>query len=72
MLSTRKPIRVLVVDDSMVARNLITKGLAEYPRIEVVGTAINAADAKVKIARLSPDVVTMDVEMPGTSGIDFL
>ena len=69
---SNNPIRVLVVDDSLVARNLITKGLAAHPRIEVVGTAINALDAKNKIARLSPDVVTMDVEMPGTSGIDFL
>lgn len=72
MLSSIKPIRVLVVDDSLVARNLITQGLAAHPRIEVVGTAINATDAKNKIIRLSPDVVTMDVEMPGTSGIDFL
>ena len=69
---SHKPIRVLVVDDSLVARNLITKGLAAHPRIEVVDTAINAVDAKSKILRLSPDVVTMDVEMPGTSGIDFL
>lgn len=72
MLTNHSPIRVLVVDDSMVARNLITQGLSAHPRIQVVGTAINAADAQNKIARLSPDVVTMDVEMPGTSGIDFL
>lgn len=72
MLSNPKTIRVLVVDDSLVARNMITKGLSAHPRIEVVGTAINALDAKSKIARLTPDVVTMDVEMPGTSGIDFL
>ncbi|MGI5962417.1 MAG: protein-glutamate methylesterase/protein-glutamine glutaminase [Lawsonibacter sp.] len=72
MLSTLKPIRVLVVDDSMVARSLITNGLAKHPRIEVVGTAINAIDAKTKIARLSPDVMTLDVEMPGTNGIEFL
>ena len=72
MLSKNRPIRVLVVDDSMVARNLITKGLSSHPRIEVVGTAINALDSKQKIIHLSPDVVTMDVEMPGTSGIDFL
>ena len=72
MLSKTKPIRVLVVDDSVVARNMITSGLACHPRIEVVGTAINALDAKQKILHLSPDVVTMDVEMPGTNGIDFL
>ena len=72
MLANNNPIRVLVVDDSMVARNLITQGLASHPRIQVVGTAINATDAKNKIARLSPDVVTMDVEMPGINGIEFL
>ena len=72
MLTNNNPIRVLVVDDSMVARNLITQGLASHPRIQVVGTAINAVDAKSKIDRLSPDVVTMDVEMPGVNGIEFL
>lgn len=72
MFANNNPIRVLVVDDSMVARNLITQGLASHPRIQVVGTAINATDAKNKIARFSPDVVTMDVEMPGISGIEFL
>ncbi|MGN8969016.1 protein-glutamate methylesterase/protein-glutamine glutaminase [Intestinimonas sp. HCP28S3_D6] len=72
MFANNNPIRVLVVDDSMVARNLITQGLASHPRIQVVGTAINATDAKNKIARLSPDVVTMDVEMPGINGIEFL
>ena len=72
MLSSPKTIRVLVVDDSMVSRSLISNGLNKHPRIQVVGTAINALDAKAKIARLSPDVVTLDVEMPGISGIDFL
>ncbi len=67
-----KKIRVLVVDDSAVARNLIIKGLSAHPRIEIAGFAINTLDAKQKIPRLKPDVVTMDVEMPGQSGIDFL
>ena len=58
MLSQQKPIRVLVVDDSLVARNMITKGLESYPRIQVVGTAINAEDAKTKIAQLTPDAVS--------------
>ena len=65
-------IRVLVVDDSAVARAFLTKGLAVYSNIEVVGYAINALDAKAKILRLKPDVMTLDVEMPGTNGIDFL
>ena len=68
----QKKIRILVVDDSAVARTFLVKGLATYPNIEVVGYAINALDAKTKILRLHPDVMTLDVEMPGTNGIDFL
>ena len=67
-----KKIRVMVVDDSALARNLIIQGLSSHPRMEVVGYAINTLDAKQKIPRLKPDVITMDVEMPGQSGIDFL
>ncbi len=67
-----KPIRVMVIDDSPLARNLISKGLAAHPRIEVVGYAINTIDAKQKIPRLNPDVLTLDVEMPEQSGIEFL
>ena len=67
-----KKIRVIVVDDSALARNLIIQGLSAHPRIEVIGYAINTLDAKQKLPRLKPDVVTMDVEMPGQSGIDFL
>ena len=71
MLLNQK-VRVMVVDDSLVARNMIIQGLSAHPRIEVIGFAINALDAKNKLARLTPDVVTMDVEMPGISGLDFL
>ena len=67
-----KKIRVLVVDDSALARNLIIQGLSAHPRIEVIGYAINTLDAKNKIPQYKPDVITMDVEMPGQSGIDFL
>ncbi len=70
-ISNRK-IRVLVVDDSILARKVITDGLAEYPNIDVIGCAINAIDAKNKIKRLNPDVMTCDVQMPGMSGLDFL
>lgn len=67
-----KKIRVLVVDDSITARTMIIQGLNTHPKLEVVGSAINTLDAKKKIEELQPDVVTMDVEMPGQSGTDFL
>ena len=70
--NANKKIRVMVVDDSMVARSMIINGLSVHPRIEVVGFAINTLDAKVKIPQYKPDVITMDVEMPGQSGTDFL
>ncbi len=67
-----KKIRVLVVDDSSLARSMIMNGLSTHPRIEIIGYAINTLDARNKLSQLKPDVVTMDVEMPGQSGIDFL
>ena len=70
--SQNHKIRVMVVDDSMVARSMIIKGLSAHPRIEIVGFAINTLDAKNKIPQYKPDVITMDVEMPGQSGPDFL
>ena len=62
----------MVIDDSALARSVIIKGLSAHPRIEVVGYAINTFDAKQKIPQLNPDVITLDVEMPGQNGIDFL
>lgn len=71
-MNTDRRIRVLVVDDSMLARKLIMEGLSKYPKIEIVGYAINAMDAKRKLAQLNPDVMTCDVQMPGMSGIELL
>ena len=72
MWSANKKIRVMVIDDSLLARKLIVDGLSRSPRIEVVGTAFNAQDAMAKIPQMRPDVISCDVEMPGMSGIEFL
>ena len=70
--NAQNPIRVMVVDDSALARKVIIDGLSAYPEIKVVGYAINALDAQQKIPQFKPEVMTLDVEMPGTNGIDFL
>lgn len=64
--------RVLIVDDSMTSRLLIRKRLSEDPRIAVVGEARDAYEARAKIKELDPQVLTLDVEMPGMNGLDFL
>jgi two-component system chemotaxis response regulator CheB len=63
-------IRVLVVDDSVVVRRLITDALTGAQGIEVVSTAANGQIAQTKIDQLKPDVVTMDIEMPVMNGIE--
>lgn len=65
-------IKVLVVDDSSLFRQALIQHLSSQPGIEVIGYAINAYDAKQKIPQLHPDVLTLDVEMPGLNGIEFL
>lgn len=67
-----KPIRVLVVDDSSLVRDILTKGLAQDPGLEVVGQAADPYEARDKILNLKPDVVTLDVEMPRMNGVEFL
>lgn len=64
------PVRVLVVDDSVVVRRLVSDTLARDPRVEVVGTAANGRLALARVEQLAPDVVTMDVEMPEMNGIE--
>ncbi len=70
--SPKKTIRVMTIDDSLLARRVIMDGLKALPNIEMVGYAVNAMDARNKLLTLQPDVITLDVEMPGISGIDFL
>lgn len=67
-----KPIRVLVVDDSVMFRNLLVKGLDADPNIEVVAQAEDAYAARDAIIKYKPDVMTLDVELPKMNGIDFL
>ncbi|MHC1480581.1 protein-glutamate methylesterase/protein-glutamine glutaminase [Frateuria aurantia] len=69
--STRK-IKVLVIDDSALVRKLLTMMLEQDPGIEVVGTASDPYVAREKIKRLAPEVLTLDVEMPGMDGLTFL
>jgi two-component system chemotaxis response regulator CheB len=64
-----RPIRVLLVDDSTIARRLIGAALAKEPGIELAGTAASGAIALAKIPQMAPDAVVCDVEMPGLDGI---
>lgn len=62
-------IRVLVVDDAVVVRRMVTDVLAADPQIEVVGTAANGRIALQKITQVTPDLITLDVEMPEMDGL---
>ena len=67
-----KKVRVLVVDDSALMRKLIPQMLETSPLIEVVGTAMDGSFCLKKIEELHPDVITLDLQMPGMNGIDTL
>jgi two-component system chemotaxis response regulator CheB len=67
-----KRIKVLVVDDSVVVRRLVSDALAEDPTIEVVGSASNGKIALSKLTTLDPDLVTLDIEMPVMDGLETL
>lgn len=68
----KKKIKVLVVDDSALVRDVLSKALSKDPMIEVVGSAQDVYVARDKIVLLKPDVITLDIEMPGMDGIEFL
>ena len=65
-------IRVLVVDDSVVIRKVLTEALATDSEIEVVASAADGSIALSKIPLVKPDLITLDVEMPGMSGLETL
>jgi two-component system, chemotaxis family, protein-glutamate methylesterase/glutaminase len=65
-------IRVLIVDDSRMIRDVLTDILNEQGDIEVVGAAADAYEARDMVRDLKPDVITLDVEMPKMSGLEFL
>jgi two-component system chemotaxis response regulator CheB len=67
-----KKIRVLIVDDSALMRQVLTEILSQDPEIEVVGAANDPYAAREKILLLKPDVLTLDVEMPRMDGLTFL
>jgi two-component system chemotaxis response regulator CheB len=65
-------VRVLIVDDSALMRRLLSDLLSSAPEIEIVGTARDGREAVLQAARLKPDVITLDVEMPEVSGLEAL
>lgn len=67
-----KKVRVLIVDDSALVREILSKGLAGDPGIEVIGTAPDVYIARDLIVQKRPDVLTLDIEMPKMDGIEFL
>jgi two-component system chemotaxis response regulator CheB len=71
-VSVNDKIKVLIVDDSIVVRKMLSRILGADPMIEVVGTAEDPYDAEGKILSLNPDVLTLDIEMPKMDGLTFL
>src|SRR5208337_2328155 len=67
-----KPARVLIVDDSAVIRKLLSNLLAADPEITVAGTAGNGHQALARIPEVKPDLITLDIEMPGMDGLEAL
>ena len=67
-----QPIKVLVVDDSIVFRELLVQNLSRDPAIRVVASAKDPFEARDAILKYQPDVMTLDIELPRMNGIDFL
>ena len=65
-------VKVLIVDDSVFMRTIIKDMLSRDSSIEIVGTASDGVEALEKIRALKPDIISLDIEMPGMNGLDLL
>ncbi len=72
MVQAQETLRVMVVDDTVVYRKIVSDVLMELPNVEVVGTAHNGKAALLKIKTLKPDLLTLDIEMPELNGLEVL
>lgn len=64
--------KALVIDDERLARKELISLLSQFPKIEIVGEAVNADDAQEKIDTLKPDILFLDIQMPGKNGFELL
>src|SRR6188474_90592 len=65
-------IRAIIIDDERLARNELRKLLQEFPEIEVIAEAANASEGIERIENLNPDLIFLDIQMPGKTGFDLL
>jgi two-component system LytT family response regulator len=65
-------IRAIIIDDERLARNELKKLLLDFPEIEVIAEATNASEGVEKIDSLNPDLIFLDIQMPGKTGFDML
>ena len=70
-MQTKSPIKVFLVEDSVVALEIIERLLNAAPEVDVVGKARNGVEALSVIARTKPDVICTDLQMPGMDGLEF-
>src|SRR5438046_8606906 len=64
--------KAIIIDDERLARNELQKLLTDYPEIEIIAEAANASEGIEKIESLNPDLIFLDIQMPGKTGFDML